>query len=72
MQISVLYFASARERAGTSRELYEWPEKTNVGTALQLIVARHPSLAPLVPHLRVSGRSWRSFLPSRAAVGFSP
>jgi len=54
VQISVLYFASARERAGTSRELYEWPEGTNVGAALQLIVARHPSLAGLVPHLRVS------------------
>jgi MoaE-MoaD fusion protein len=54
MQIQVLYFAAARERAGTAKETIELPEGSNVGAALDELGRRHPPLAALVPHLRVA------------------
>ena len=52
--ITVLYFAAARERVGQSRESLEVPPGTRVTDVLRLLAARHPSLAPLLPHLRVA------------------
>jgi molybdopterin converting factor subunit 1 len=52
--ITVLYFAAARERAGTQREALEVPEGARVGDVLRLLSERHASLAPLLPHLRVA------------------
>ena len=52
--LSVLYFAAARERAGLSRETLEVPAGTRVAELLGLLSARHPGLAPLLPHLRVA------------------
>ncbi|MCY0996530.1 molybdopterin converting factor subunit 1 [Myxococcus sp. MISCRS1] len=52
--VTVLYFAAARERAGTARERVEVPEGATVEVVLQLLAAAHPGLAPLLPHLRVA------------------
>ena len=49
----MLYFAAARERAGLAREELELPAGT-VREAVAALAARHPALAPLVPHLRVA------------------
>ncbi|HME90668.1 MAG TPA: molybdenum cofactor biosynthesis protein MoaE [Myxococcaceae bacterium] len=54
MRIQVLYFAAARERAGTSREELEVPEGASVQTAIELIALRHPGLRELLPHLRIA------------------
>jgi molybdopterin converting factor subunit 1 len=52
---TVLYFASARERAGVSTEqLLELPAKATVRAVLELLGERHPALRPLFPHLRVA------------------
>jgi molybdopterin converting factor subunit 1 len=52
--ITVLYFAAARERAGTQREELEVPEGARVRDVLKLLVERHPGLGPLLPHLRAA------------------
>ena len=52
--ITVLYFAAARERVGQSRESLEVPPGTRVKEVLRQLAARHPALAPLLPHLRVA------------------
>ena len=50
MAVTVLYFAAARERAGTAQETVEW----SGGPVRQLLAAAHPELRPLLPHLRVA------------------
>jgi molybdopterin synthase catalytic subunit len=50
---TVLYFAAARERAGTAREELELAGRT-VREVVEQLVALHPALGPLVPHLRVA------------------
>jgi molybdopterin converting factor subunit 1 len=52
--ITILYFAAARERAGLARESLDVPPGTRVTEVLRLLAARHPGLAPLLPHLRVA------------------
>ena len=52
MSITVLYFAAARERAGTAQETVEWGGGP-VRQLLETLAARHPDLRPLLPHLRV-------------------
>jgi len=51
MKVEVLFFAAARERAGTDREADELSGGT-VGELSQLLAQRHPELAPLLPRLR--------------------
>lgn len=53
MSVTVLYFAAARERAGTAKETVAFSGGT-VGELLAELSAKHPSLAPLLPHLRVA------------------
>src|SRR5689334_18283373 len=54
-QVTVLYFASARERAGLSREQLELPAGSpTVAQVLARVAERHPSIQPLLPHLRVA------------------
>jgi molybdopterin converting factor small subunit len=46
--LTVLYFAAARERAGTAQETVDWAG----GPVRQLreqLAARHPELRPLLP-----------------------
>lgn len=52
--ITLLYFAAARERVGLPRESLELPPGARVADVLRLLASRHPSLAPLLPHLRVA------------------
>lgn len=52
--IHILYFAAARERAGASHEELDLPPGATVRSALGRIIALHPPLAPLLPHLRVA------------------
>jgi molybdopterin synthase catalytic subunit/molybdopterin converting factor small subunit len=52
---SVLYFASARERAGVSQEeVSTLPPPGTVRAVLELLGERHPELRPLFPPLRVA------------------
>ena len=53
MAITVLYFAAARERAGTAQETVEWGGGP-VRQLLEKLAAAHPDLRPLLPHLRVA------------------
>lgn len=53
-QVQLRYFAAARERAGTAQEQLEVPAGTSVAALIELLKARHPQLAPLIPHLRVA------------------
>ena len=54
-RLTLLYFAAARERAGRSAEELDLPgPSTSVKALLALLAIRHPSLATLLPHLRVA------------------
>src|SRR5512142_1182892 len=53
MSVRVLYFAAAREAAGTAREeLAQAP--SSVAALRQALVSRHPALARLVPRCRMA------------------
>lgn len=52
--VTVLLFAAARERAGLSRTTLPVTPGLRVRELLTLLVAQHPGLAPLLPHLRVA------------------
>ncbi|HXX30608.1 MAG TPA: molybdenum cofactor biosynthesis protein MoaE [Myxococcaceae bacterium] len=55
MALTVLYFAAARERAGLAEErLAGLAAPATVRALLAELSARHPSLVPLLPHLRVA------------------
>jgi molybdopterin converting factor subunit 1 len=54
MRVTVLYFAAARERAGTAREELELPDGSGASDALDAIVARHPELQPIAGKLRLA------------------
>ena len=53
MTVTVLYFAAARERTGTSKESVEFSGGT-VKHLIDALRARHPELERLLPHLRVA------------------
>jgi MoaE-MoaD fusion protein len=52
--VTVLLFAAARERAGLPRTELSVAPGLRVREVLALLVARHPALGPLMPHLRVA------------------
>jgi molybdopterin converting factor subunit 1 len=54
MRVTLLYFAAARERAGTSRETLELPEGATAGQAKARALEAHPALQPLAGQLRVA------------------
>ncbi|SEM90795.1 molybdopterin synthase subunit MoaE /molybdopterin synthase subunit MoaD [Stigmatella aurantiaca] len=64
--VTILYFAVARERAGLAREVLDVAEGARVKDVLGLLVARHPALLPLLPHLRVAVD--QEFVPVEAPV----
>ena len=53
MALTLLYFAGARDAAGTSRETLENPPAT-VGALRRLLVERHPALARVMPGCRIA------------------
>lgn len=54
MQLQVLFFAQARERAGCAEAPLELPAGSRVRDALRLLGERHPALEPLRAHLAVA------------------
>ena len=54
MQLNVLYFAQARERAGRAQGTIELPAGSRVRDALDALAIAHPDLAPLRAHLAVA------------------
>jgi molybdopterin synthase catalytic subunit len=52
MKIRVLYFAAARERAGTGEEIIELADGADLGGLLAAVEAAHPELGGLRAHLR--------------------
>ena len=54
MNITVLFFAQARESSGRERLALDLPEGSRVADALALLEREHPALAALRPHLAVA------------------
>lgn len=54
MQLNVLYFAHARERAGCSGEPVICPDGATVADLVAELGLRHAALAPLLPYVRVA------------------
>ena len=69
MNLTILYFAAARERVGTSRETLELAPGARVADVLKALAARHPALAPLLPHLRVAVNQEFSGLDAEVPAG---
>jgi molybdopterin synthase catalytic subunit len=54
MRVTVLYFAAARERTGTSRDTLDLPEGATARDALAAAVEKHEALRPIADKLRVA------------------
>ncbi len=54
MNVNVLFFAQARERAGRARSELALEPGASVRDALDAVVHAHPALAGLRPHLAVA------------------
>jgi len=54
MRVTILYFAAARERAGTKSEAFELAEGATAGDALAAACARHPPLQAVATQLRLA------------------
>jgi MoaE-MoaD fusion protein len=53
-EVTVLYFAAARERAGTSSETLRVPEGTTVGGLMDTLIQRHPELRSVRGFVRIA------------------
>jgi molybdopterin converting factor subunit 1 len=54
MRVTILYFAAARERAGTSSDTLELADGATAGDALAAACARHPPLHAVATKLRLA------------------
>ena len=54
MNVTILLFAQARDRAGRVRIELELAEHSRVADALAAVKREHPDLEPLWPHLAVA------------------
>jgi molybdopterin converting factor subunit 1 len=54
MRVTILYFAAARERAGTGSEALELSEGATAADALAAACARHPALQAVAQKLRLA------------------
>ncbi len=52
MRVSVLYFASLKDRAGCSGEEVDLPESADVRALAVALESRHPALAGALGHVR--------------------
>lgn len=67
MELTVLYFAVARDRAGgRSSEALTLPAAATVADLRAAVEAQHPPLAPLLPRCRVAVNA--DFAPDSAAL----
>lgn len=66
MQIEVLYFAAARERAGTGAESVTLPSGATLDDLVGALNREHPALEPLWPHMRLAVDE--AFVADRATV----
>jgi molybdopterin synthase catalytic subunit len=75
VSLTLLYFAGAREAAGTAREILDERPAT-VGDLRALLLARHPALARVLPRCRIAvGEDFAEDpapLPDRAEVAVIP
>lgn len=54
MHVTVLFFAQARERAGSHRVALELPDGSRVADALDAVRRAHPGIAELETHLAIA------------------
>ena len=54
MNVTILLFAQARDRAGRGRIELELPANSRVADVLATVRREHPDLEPLWPHLAVA------------------
>ena len=54
IRVKMIYFAQAREAAGTKTEEFNLDEKSTVMTALSKALATHPKLRPLEKSIKVA------------------
>ena len=54
MRVTVLYFAAAREAAGTSQDTLELPGGADVRSAFEELGRRHAALAPVLASCRAA------------------
>ena len=54
MTLTVLYFASLRERTGTPRETVDVDPASDLGSLWERLVALHPALGEVVPRPMVA------------------
>ena len=52
--VQVLFFAVARELAGVSELQLELDEQATVQRVMEMVVDRHPSIAPILPGSMIS------------------
>jgi molybdopterin synthase catalytic subunit len=75
VQVTVLYFAAAREAAGAAQEKLE-PSPTTVGELRRALVERHPALARVLPRCRIAVNQEMALdadaLPAGAEVAIIP
>lgn len=53
-RVTVLYFATAAERAGCADEALDLPGDSSISTVFAELSVRHPALADLLPHCRLA------------------
>jgi molybdopterin synthase catalytic subunit len=54
MKVVVLYFAAAREKAGTERRVVEMPAGATVADAWKRLASETPALAPVLASCRAA------------------
>jgi molybdopterin synthase sulfur carrier subunit len=76
MIVRVLYFASLRERAGSSGEMVELPEPSDVASLWEALQAKHPGLREVTVRplaaCDMSYAAWDTSLRGVSEVAFLP
>jgi molybdopterin synthase catalytic subunit len=75
-KVTLLFFATFRDRAGSSRAELDLPEGSTVAALRQQVAAQYPALAPLLGHALVSVNQQYAFdpdpIPNGAEVALFP
>ena len=71
-EITILYFAAARERAKRPQEVLEWQDGLTLRSLSEKLIATHPSLAELMPYIRFAvDEKFEANLDRRLAPGMT-